>query len=181
VGRSSLKWRQRFSEFPIHADFAIGVEARGVSCLFPTPGRRRRNFRRETSRCPLQNRKEFNEKTPAGGKDSRNFRGAEQPVARLWKPPSAAGDLASMMMNEKQPMEPAVDAADLDAKNNATGPRTPGRWGRSCGLQPNAATIQNRRESHETIREGKDSRNFFRPRRARTRGHEGELARGHSF
>src|ERR1700693_6359568 len=56
-----------------------------------------------------------------------------------------------------------------------------GRWGRSCGLQPNAATIQSRRESHETIQEGTDSRNFFRPRRARTRGHEGELARGHSF
>ena len=30
--------------------------------------------------------------------------------------------------------------------------------GRSCGLQPNAATIQNLRESHETIPEGKDSR-----------------------
>jgi len=34
-----------------------------------------------------------------------------------------------MIMNERQPMEPAVDAADLDSKNNATGTRTPGRWG----------------------------------------------------
>jgi hypothetical protein len=59
-------------------------------------------------------------------------------------------------------MEPAVDAADLDAKNNGTGTRLQDSGGDlvDCSPTPQRYT----RESHETIQEGKDSRNFFRPR-----------------
>ena len=73
---------------------AIGVEARGVSCLFPIPGRRR-NFRRETSRRPLQNRKEFNEKY-ARGQRFPEFLGARKRGCRTpnsWFSPIGRCDL----------------------------------------------------------------------------------------
>jgi len=75
-------------------------------------------------------------------------------------------------MSENQPMAATPFMPPISGRGSLAS------VGRSCRLQRNAATIQNRKESHETMQGGKDSRNFFfRPRDEHEPvGHERELA-----
>jgi len=98
-----LKGKQRLSEFPKQAaSLSAWKSAMFFAYSHPLEGGETSVVKRGGARYRIAGNLT---KKRRGGKDSRNFWEAEQPVARLWKPPSADEDSASsMMINERQPI-----------------------------------------------------------------------------